>query len=331
MRPAAARTSGSVMPARSGSQGPGEITIASGAQGDRVLHRQRVVAVDDRLGPQLAQIVDEIVGEAVVVIDQEQHRLARPGRAWRRPRGREPHRGPRRQAPCRAGEQRPDGAAQAQFTVRRARLCFASAARRANMLESEPFRAEDRHWSAWTARVGRGSRDLPRIARRLGRRARRALDWRNVAAALLIAISLSVVDGRPCPARPRAPRSFAPIPSCARWACRRTSPRASSRPWRRCPACPPAHASCCRSSATRASGCWRHCRRRCPFRADAGARHRPAGGGGHRRAQLAMPPASDRCVVRRRGAASSGRAGSAAGTSSPRPKPSRRARRRSWR
>ena len=41
----------------------------------------------------------------------------------------------------------------------------------------------------------RGSRipDLPRIARRLGRRARRALKWRNVAAALLIAISFSVV------------------------------------------------------------------------------------------------------------------------------------------
>ena len=40
---------------------------------------------------------------------------------------------------------------------------------------------------------GSGSRDLPRVARRAGRRLRRALGWRNIAAAFLIAVSFAVV------------------------------------------------------------------------------------------------------------------------------------------
>ena len=61
------------------------------------------------------------------------------------------------------------------------------------MLESEPFRAEDRHWSAWAACVGRGSRTCRASRGGWVAALRRALTWRNVAAALLIAISLSVV------------------------------------------------------------------------------------------------------------------------------------------
>jgi hypothetical protein len=40
---------------------------------------------------------------------------------------------------------------------------------------------------------GSSSRDLPRVARRAGRRLRRALGWRNLAAALLIAVCFAVI------------------------------------------------------------------------------------------------------------------------------------------
>ena len=73
-RPAAARTSGTEMPASRGVQGPGEITIASGRSCERGLDAQGIVPVDYRLGAQLAGVLDEVVGEAVVVVEDEEHR-----------------------------------------------------------------------------------------------------------------------------------------------------------------------------------------------------------------------------------------------------------------
>ena len=160
-----------------GIAGPGRDHDRVGRHGDRILHRQRVVAVDDGLGPELAQIVDEVVGEAVVVIDQEQHRLARPGRAWRRPRAREPHRGPRRQAPCRAGRRASGWCSAGTVHGRRGPAC-ALRERRGGLICSKvsPFGRRSRRWSAWTARVGRGPATCRAVARRLGRRLRRALE-----------------------------------------------------------------------------------------------------------------------------------------------------------
>jgi hypothetical protein len=61
---------------------PGEIGIAGAGRDDDAraerqgrLDAERVVAEDPDLGPQLAQVVIEVVGEAVVVIDEEQHGL----------------------------------------------------------------------------------------------------------------------------------------------------------------------------------------------------------------------------------------------------------------
>ena len=80
MRPAAARTRWQ------GDAGP--IGVAgAGRDHDRIRRaaRSRPARVSaslrctHRLGAQLAQVVDEVVGEAVVVIDQEQHGLARRG------------------------------------------------------------------------------------------------------------------------------------------------------------------------------------------------------------------------------------------------------------
>jgi hypothetical protein len=44
-----------------------------------LLHRHRVVAPHDDLGAKLAEILDEIVREGVVVVDDEQHRVRRAG------------------------------------------------------------------------------------------------------------------------------------------------------------------------------------------------------------------------------------------------------------
>jgi hypothetical protein len=38
-----------------------------------LLNVERVVAVNDDVGPQLAEIVDEVVGKAVVIIDEQDH------------------------------------------------------------------------------------------------------------------------------------------------------------------------------------------------------------------------------------------------------------------
>ena len=71
---AAARTSGTLIPASRGVQGPGEITIAAGSQRERVLDAEGVVPVDHRIGAQLAGVLDQVVGEAVVVVEDEEHR-----------------------------------------------------------------------------------------------------------------------------------------------------------------------------------------------------------------------------------------------------------------
>ena len=58
-------------------RGPGEITMPSRPQRQRLLGAQRIVAPHLDLGAQLAQVVEQVVGEAVVVIEQEQHRIGR--------------------------------------------------------------------------------------------------------------------------------------------------------------------------------------------------------------------------------------------------------------
>ena len=67
------------------------------ARAKGVVHADLIVPYHDRLCPELAQIVDEIPGETVVIIDDEEHfspasqdfRPIRPrGRPWSRNRGR---------------------------------------------------------------------------------------------------------------------------------------------------------------------------------------------------------------------------------------------------
>ena len=71
-------------PDSSGRPGPGDMTIASGRSDADALHVDCVVAVDDRLGAELAQLLDEVVDERVVVVDEQHsgpHRspMLRPG------------------------------------------------------------------------------------------------------------------------------------------------------------------------------------------------------------------------------------------------------------
>ena len=80
-----ARSTAMEMPALSGRPGPGEIRMASGAAARMPGDVDGVVAVDDGVGPQLAQLLDEVVDERVVVVD-DQHprphgRLIVPARA----------------------------------------------------------------------------------------------------------------------------------------------------------------------------------------------------------------------------------------------------------
>ena len=75
-----ARMSSRVMPAWSGVPGPGEITMRSGASASAASARHLVVAHDADLGSQLAQVLVEVVGERVVVVD-EQDGLARRARS----------------------------------------------------------------------------------------------------------------------------------------------------------------------------------------------------------------------------------------------------------
>ena len=63
------------MPASLGVHGPGDSTMPLGFSFSTSATRDLVVAEDLARGAQLAQEVDEVIGEAVVVIDQDQHDL----------------------------------------------------------------------------------------------------------------------------------------------------------------------------------------------------------------------------------------------------------------
>ena len=61
------------MPASFGVQGPGESTIASGSHRHHVGGRNLVVAMHDDVRPQPAQVMEQVEGEAVVIVDQNDH------------------------------------------------------------------------------------------------------------------------------------------------------------------------------------------------------------------------------------------------------------------
>ena len=61
------------MPASAGVQGPGDSTRLAGAQPVNALQRDLVVAEDPHLLPELGEVLHQVVGEAVVVVDHQQH------------------------------------------------------------------------------------------------------------------------------------------------------------------------------------------------------------------------------------------------------------------
>ena len=62
------------MPASCRVQGPGEMRMRAGFSAFNFLRRNLVVALDDHLGKaELAQILDEVVREGVVVVEDEDH------------------------------------------------------------------------------------------------------------------------------------------------------------------------------------------------------------------------------------------------------------------
>ena len=63
------------MPASSGVRGPGDITIAAGFERRDLVDGQRVVALDGHRRAELAQVLHEVEGEGVVVVD-DQHLTA---------------------------------------------------------------------------------------------------------------------------------------------------------------------------------------------------------------------------------------------------------------
>ncbi len=63
-------------PASAGPARTGRDQHRVGLEGAHLVERDRVVAVDDRLGAQLTQVLDEVVDERVVVVD---HQHARHG------------------------------------------------------------------------------------------------------------------------------------------------------------------------------------------------------------------------------------------------------------
>ena len=117
--PASARTSSRLIPASSGVPGPGEITMRSGRSASASSTLERVVAHHLHLGAQLAQVLDEVEGERVVVVDEEDHarppatreRLEQRLRPW--PRSRAPRARGRSRPRCRrrpgAWPSRPSG------------------------------------------------------------------------------------------------------------------------------------------------------------------------------------------------------------------------------
>jgi hypothetical protein len=71
--PAKARIMSQDTPASAASTGPGEIISAVGIQRERFLHRDLVVAVHLLVHAQLPEVLDQVVGERIVVIDDQQH------------------------------------------------------------------------------------------------------------------------------------------------------------------------------------------------------------------------------------------------------------------
>ena len=85
---AGARGSRASRPRPRGGPGPGEIDEVRRRERLRLVGRDRVVAAHDDLGAELAEQVREVVGERVVVVDQQDHRALPP-------RARSPPRAPR--------------------------------------------------------------------------------------------------------------------------------------------------------------------------------------------------------------------------------------------
>ena len=62
-----------LMPASCGVHGPGEITMRSGWSSSISLTRDLVVAAHHDLFAQFAQVLHQVVGERVVVVENEDH------------------------------------------------------------------------------------------------------------------------------------------------------------------------------------------------------------------------------------------------------------------
>ena len=77
-RSAKAGMAAQMMPASSGRPGPGDSSTASGASVERLVDGELVVADDHRVGAQLAEVLDEVVDEAVVAVDHENPRSSHP-------------------------------------------------------------------------------------------------------------------------------------------------------------------------------------------------------------------------------------------------------------
>ena len=67
------RMTSTEIPASSGRPGPGEMTIALGLQRVDLVERDLVVALHQRRRAQLAEVLREVEGERVVVVDEENH------------------------------------------------------------------------------------------------------------------------------------------------------------------------------------------------------------------------------------------------------------------
>ena len=65
--------SGTEIPASLGVQGPGEITMRSGAKAATPRQVNLVVTIHPHLDPQLPQILHQVIGEGIVVVDHQQH------------------------------------------------------------------------------------------------------------------------------------------------------------------------------------------------------------------------------------------------------------------
>ena len=64
------------IPASAGVQGPGEITMASGASAAASSSRQPVVADDERLGIEFGEIARDVEDEGIVIVDDQDHAAA---------------------------------------------------------------------------------------------------------------------------------------------------------------------------------------------------------------------------------------------------------------